>query len=230
MTSQPRITQVQCGQQTIHLLASDQTTAEPWLQEQLHADELVAAKSFKAEKRRLDFLRGRWLYHQVSPHKAPLTSDGTGQATWPPDTRGSISHKVGNVAVALTDKNHSVGIDLEDPRKVGIHLLAKIAQADEYAKLKHDFAASGKSAADSLALAAIFAGKEAVFKAIYPLTNEFFYFHDFECQTYDKDRQQISGILKKNLGGRFVTNTQIDIDFCFLTEQSLVLASVLIPS
>lgn len=221
MQASPRINQIKCGPLGVHWIAPEQAADEAWLLRQLHVEEVELARQTKSERRRLDFLRGRWLFHQVTGATHPLLRGAHGEPLWPAGLAASMSHKAGYVALAAGNSHRSAGIDLEDSAKVGAHLMAKILAPREQEIF----------AADQLAIA--FAAKEAVFKAVFPLTKVFFYFHDFECQSFDHKKRRLTGVLTKHLNDEFTIGTELVADICELDKSeagSLILAATAIPS
>ncbi len=105
----------------------------------------------------------------------PRDSDGLIQ--WPRDAVGSVSHSMGHVALAIAESaTHaaipmkSIGLDLESANRMRLELAPKICTASELKMLQ----------AGEVTLVDIFAAKEALFKAHFPLGRKRFWFLDAE--------------------------------------------------
>ena len=128
------------------------------------------------EKRRREFAAGRNLARTalagmgVAPC-AIVQSDRS--PVWPPGIAGSIAHTDEFVAVSVADRARyrGLGIDIETCGRVTDEIEAKILTPDEIGDVP---------IADARTLR--FACKEAVYKAVHPLTGVFFGFHAVHIQ------------------------------------------------
>ena len=126
-----------------------------------------------------------------------------GEPIWPEGLVGSVTHKNGTAIVAIAEckKYQSLGIDLEyvDPlREHNIQSRVLTAAEQKF----------NQSQADLLL---IFSAKESIYKAIYPLTHEFFGFKDVECVA--KAQNKLTFILKRRLGDNFESGCEISVDW-----------------
>lgn len=96
----------------------------------------------------------------------------SGAPVWPADIVGSLAHddRVAVAAVALRRDLAALGIDVEPAQPLPEDLLDLVATERERAA----------PADDPLAGRLLFAAKEAVYKAIYPLDRVFLDYHDIE--------------------------------------------------
>ncbi|WP_223807996.1 4'-phosphopantetheinyl transferase [Marinobacter sp. R17] len=134
-------------------------------------------------KRQTEYLAGRLCAREALQR---LTGEGIVPETghdraprWPADCVGSITHSQGKAAAIVGARQHyaGVGLDLEitmtDAR--ARKLAGQILTADE-----HTRAADAMAAAPGLCLTRIFSLKESLFKALYPITGQRFYFEHAE--------------------------------------------------
>jgi enterobactin synthetase component D len=144
----------------------------------LHVNEYNQSQTYKSESRKREYARARWLLHHALPgaHDYSRQLDGTIQ--WPLGWRASISHSQGHVgiAIAMESDTLSVGFDLESENRVRPELAAKICRPDEWRHL----ISSSFGQEPQRVLARVFAAKESIYKAIYPLGKRQFWFEDAE--------------------------------------------------
>ena len=128
------------------------------------------AIELKAEVRRSEFLRGRWLFRAVYKTNLDLGRSPDGDPIWPQGSCGSISHKQGTVALNVQSDSlwRSVGIDLE---RVAVNpgIRGKIMTEREFELIS-------QVTAEHERVAAVFAAKEALFKAVFPIGRTHFWF------------------------------------------------------
>jgi 4'-phosphopantetheinyl transferase EntD len=114
----------------------------------------------------------RELLAQLGHPRAPLPKGASGAPVWPAGIAGSLAHD-DEVAVAAVGRQRdvsSVGIDVEPAVLLPPDMLELIATPNERSKI----------AADPLRGKLLFAAKEAVYKAVYPLERVFLEFRDIE--------------------------------------------------
>lgn len=116
---------------------------------------------------------------------------------WPSGITGSFAHdeRVSVIAIGLASEFGSIGIDVEPAEELPAETLGLIATPAEKTRLGEDLYAGRL----------LFAVKEAVYKALYPLDGQFLEFHDIEA-----DLQSGSSIVK---GKR-----QVDVAYCVSTH------------
>ncbi len=96
----------------------------------------------------------------------------SGMPVWPAGVVGSLSHdsEVAVAAVAASRDFRSLGIDIEPEEPLGPDLLDLVATSWERQQIDFDL---GRARL-------LFVVKEAVYKAVFPLTGEFLEHHDVE--------------------------------------------------
>ena len=141
-----------------------------------------------AAKRQTEFLAGRLCARAaLLPYgQQPCSSDRDEQGAplWPADLCGSITHS-GDLAAAVVASQQywqGIGLDAEAPMNAerAERLAAKILSPDEMQRL-----AGLPQDQHALRVSLTFCSKEALFKALYPLVRQSFYFQDaelLECQ------------------------------------------------
>jgi len=106
----------------------------------------------------------------IAPCAVPKAASGA--PIWPPDIVGSISHesRVAVAAIAPRRDYSAIGIDIEPAEALPPDLLDLVATPAERAEIGED-PCHGRM---------LFAAKEAVYKAVYPLDQTFLDHHDVE--------------------------------------------------
>ncbi|MBK5268561.1 MAG: 4'-phosphopantetheinyl transferase superfamily protein [Acidimicrobiia bacterium] len=143
----------------------------------LAAGELNALGDRPTEARRLEFAAGRAAARQalrgLGVDDTPVLIGDRRQPIWPPGTIGSITHSDGTALAAATwERNWSgVGLDIESLHRYFADLLAMITTEPERAGLNPLL----ESAPDRTPVA-VFAAKEALYKALSPRVGKLFGF------------------------------------------------------
>jgi 4'-phosphopantetheinyl transferase EntD len=114
----------------------------------------------------------RALLGRLGVHDFALVRAPAGGLIWPAGLLGSISHddEVALAAVARTRDFAALGVDVEPPDALPEELISLVATPAERRRYSHDVLSSRM----------LFAAKEAVFKAVYPIDGIFLDFHDVE--------------------------------------------------
>lgn len=149
-------------------------TARPTHDSMTASIELPVAMKSTGEKRRRDFLDGRYCAHRALRSAGyqgatELAQDQDRLPRWPDGWTGSISHCV-NTAIAVagnTSTITAIGVDVEAwmAADVAQNVGDQIAHPDELACL-------GRMKTED-ALTVVFSAKEALYKALYPITRRF---------------------------------------------------------
>lgn len=139
-------------------------------------------------KRQAEYLAGRICAREAlrrvtgEPHVPAVNEDRS--PSWPLGTVGSITHGAGwaAAAVARREQWRGVGLDVEKqiPASRADRLVAEILTPRElegYSDLDE--------AQRTLLVTLTFSIKESLFKALYPLVNQRFYFHEAELIHHD---------------------------------------------
>lgn len=160
----------------------------------LSTAEQLMANSLRVPTRRTEFMRSRWLAKRLMGSTETIGRGPHGNPIWPLGWQGSITHKSGHVAVAVTPQgaDFSIGIDLERGDRVGEHLAAKICTPSELellSRLESQLLQEHQPAQVFPwrfgLLGAVFSIKEALFKSHFPIGQKFFYFHDAEISSIE---------------------------------------------
>ena len=159
------------------------TIDEYHLKNRLSGDEWERANSMKSVTRRQEYLRARYLVREILDCSEALPPSVHGAPSWPAGWKGSISHKDGHVAVAVSNEAQwrGLGIDVESCAKVRINIESRIIDEEEARILD---AYEGIWDRPSL-LAMVFSFKESIFKCHFPLGRKMFYFHDAQVEDID---------------------------------------------
>lgn len=114
----------------------------------------------------------RQLLAQLGYAGVALPRGASGAPVWPAGVSGSLAHddEVAVAAVGMHRGFHAVGIDIEPAVALPPDILALIATPQELRRI----------ADDPLRGKLLFAAKEAVYKAVYPLDRVFLEFRDIE--------------------------------------------------
>jgi 4'-phosphopantetheinyl transferase EntD len=144
--------------------------------QQAGIDELcsVVSESSRAHALKINNLsrRQEWLAARVLSRvltgQEPAAGE-LGNPVWDRGWKGSISHKNGHVALWCSEQGSTIGgVDLESVRELAVGVTAKIMDRDEILICDEIMPKVGTSL--------IFAAKEAIYKALFPLVRRFFYF------------------------------------------------------
>lgn len=122
--------------------------------------------------RRNELLRSRWFLRTRCGLDEDPGRTTNGELIWPQKKAGSISHKKGHIAGAViaTDQWRTLGIDLET-YEVSEKIRSRVLTDTEFGCLS-------LVGTDRQRIAAAFVVKEAVFKAVFPLGRQMFWFED----------------------------------------------------
>jgi 4'-phosphopantetheinyl transferase EntD len=114
----------------------------------------------------------RQLLAQLEYPRGPLPRGASGAPVWPAGVSGSLAHddEVAVAAVGMRRDFNAIGIDVEAAVALPPDMLALIATPQELRRI----------ADDPLRGKLLFAAKEAVYKAVYPLDRVFLEFRDIE--------------------------------------------------
>ncbi len=164
--------------------------------------ELIAATDIANQniKRKIEYSAGRKCALEAIKLIDPsclvvpgMHEDGSPQ--WPEGFTGSITHSRGIVLaiVGKTSDFDSVGVDIEKIilTERASRLISRIAIETEYRTFNN--------ISQSVLFSIVFSGKEALFKALYPLTRNRFYFKDAEIISIDMENYSWQIKLLKNL-------------------------------
>ena len=169
----------------------------------LHASELEVILR-AVPKRRREFTAGRRLAHgllaDLRKDSMPLVPDDDRCPVWPSGVVGSISHSSSlcAVAVSLSERYQSVGLDVEDIHPLDEPLVERICLPEEISGL--DSEQSGHRGK------LLFSIKEAVYKCQFPLSRVFLGFHDVKVEI--EGTHFCATVLNENAAG--ITGKEIE--------------------
>jgi 4'-phosphopantetheinyl transferase EntD len=134
---------------------------------------------------------------ELGHEPAAIPKRVNGCPLWPSGITGSFAHdeRVSVIAVGRASENGSIGIDVEPAEALPAETLDLIATAAEKAQLGED----------PLRGRLLFAAKEAVYKALYPLDGQFLEFHDIEADL-ESGTASVKG------------KRQVDVGYCMSTH------------
>jgi 4'-phosphopantetheinyl transferase EntD len=114
----------------------------------------------------------RGLLAQLGSARAAVPKGASGEPIWPTGICGSLAHDDRTAVAAIGRQRdiRAVGIDIEPAVPLPPEMLELIATPQELRRI----------ADDPLRGKLLFAAKEAVYKAVYPLDRAFLEFHDIE--------------------------------------------------
>jgi len=117
-------------------------------------------------------IAARQLLRILSYEDVSITKTCLGVPVWPPGIAGSLAHEeqVAVAAVARTADFLALGVDIEPAAELPDNLVDIIATPGERSLYEPEFLRGRQ----------LFAAKEAVYKALYPLDRHFLDFHDIE--------------------------------------------------
>ena len=141
---------------------------------------------------------GRSLLARLGHAPVALPRSPSGAPVWPAGITGSFAHddRVAVAAVGLRRDVPAVGIDVEPAALLPPDMLALVAAPREQLAL----------ADDPFGGRLLFAAKEAVYKAVYPLDRVFLEFHDIEVDLAGRRAVVTNG---RVVGLRFCLSTHL---------------------
>lgn len=189
-------------------------------------EELLLAADFSSSDARRHFLLGRLAAREclrlLGHENFPLLRvPNERRPLWPSGIIGSIAHTSGQAVCAAGRAADfaAIGVDLETSGRVRLEAAPKLLTPSEFARLEN--------APNQLALlTSIFAAKEALFKALNPLTGAFFGFQDAEIN-WDQDLRAGKAVLLRDLSDKFGRNQEFECRG--QSEGGLFLAVVVCP-
>lgn len=172
----PRIQLFKIESHVIYVLSASSSVSEDEFQNILSQEEIEQGQSIPHAARRGEFLRSRWLYHNIAIGAGPLLRTTSGIPSWAPGLTGALSHKRGHVAICLESTKivRGIGIDLEG-QQWSEGLEKKFCNDQELMIVDH---VAKVPEVKREILTAIFSAKESIYKLIYPIGGIDFYFED----------------------------------------------------
>jgi enterobactin synthetase component D len=149
-------------------------------------------------KRQGEYLAGRLCareaLHQLCGQPLVPGRDADGVPIWPAGTVGSITHGAGQAAALVASRQdwQSLGIDLE--KRLSAERATKLA-GEILTPAELERAAGLEPEAFARLVTLTFSLKESLFKALYPLVLQRFYFHDAELLDHDESGARLRLLL-----------------------------------
>jgi len=179
-------------------------------------------------KRQAEFLAGRLCARAALQQLASLDcipAIGEDRApVWPAQICGSITHSTGRAAAIVAYKEHwrGLGMDLENllSAERAERLAGEILTAPELQRM-----AAGPRDQLALLVTLTFSVKESLFKALYPIVQQRFYFEHAEMLHWSEDGRARLRLLT-DLSGEWRNGSELDAQFCVHDGQLLSLVSI----
>ena len=181
-----------------------------------------------AVKRQCEYLAGRLCARQALhglTGQPGIPAVGEDRAPrWPAGVVGSITHSHGQAAALVGTAGlwRGLGIDLErllSPERSQRLRDEILTPAEQQRLVRLD------PALHPWLISLTFSAKESLFKALYPLVGQRFYFQDAELLSWSREGQLRMGLLR-DLGGEWRVGAQLEGQFGTLGEQLLSLVAI----
>ena len=198
--------------------------AEGGQSREVFPEEEAALSPRAVERRREQFRVGRAAAHEalraLGVEPVPILRGEKGEPVWPAGVVGSITHTEGiAIAVVGRDAHYAgIGVDLEalDP---GLRArTARFVCTEEEIEW---------AAGDTVRLTMLFSAKEAIFKAVYPLTRVYLDFKDADLR-WVPEHEAFTATLRKAAGHAFPVGYTLRVT-CRRIE-GLALATTFLPA
>ena len=179
-------------------------------------------------KRQAEFLAGR-LCARAALHRLDgldcVPAIGEDRApVWPAHLCGSITHGTGRAAAIVARKEHwqGLGMDLENllDEERARRLAGEILTGEELKRM-----AAGPAEDIALLVTLTFSAKESLFKALYPIVHQRFYFEHAQVLAWDRSGHVRLRLLT-DLSGDWHHGRELDGQFCVADGQLLSLVGV----
>ena len=159
-------------------------------------EEKTEATKFQHEGRRKQYLGIRAFLRDRGFAKGPILNDEEGAPILDNTGSLSISHKesICGFATSLDTSKISVGFDVETTNKEKKKLKEKFLNPEEQALAEKTIATS--ICTEEQIYSMLFAAKEALFKAVFPIKRKRFYFESFHIESINMEQQRIEGTLQ----------------------------------
>ena len=179
-------------------------------------------------KRQAEFLAGRLCARAALLQLQGLDcSPAIGEdraPVWPPGICGSITHSTGHAAAIVAQKAdwRGLGMDLENLLNAerAERLAGEILTPAELKRM-----AAGRREQRALTVTLTFSVKESLFKALYPIVQQRFYFEHAEVLEWT-DRGQVRLRLLTDLSSEWRNGSELDAQFAVKEGQLLSLVSI----
>ena len=164
--------------------------------------------------RRTEFLAGRFCaieaLRRLDPTRAPIVPGRSerGAPVWPTDIVGSITHTGGYVAAAVARCADARGLGIDSERLVSLAQARRLSLQVCWASELMQGMEAGLDRAQSFTLA--YSAKESIFKCLFPLTGDMFYYHDVRIEHVEAQSGIFRARLIKTLSPEFRAGMPIE--------------------
>lgn len=163
----------------------------------------------------MERLDGRRLAPDIGEDRAPI---------WPDDVCGSITHSTGRAAAIVAHKQQWRGLGLDTENMLSVEratrLAGEILTPEEMAQM-----AAGPADQVALRVTLTFSLKEALFKALYPIVQQRFYFEHAQLLEWSADGHARLRLLT-DLSSEWHSGRELDGQFSVQDAHVLSLVSV----
>ncbi|MGH8390507.1 MAG: 4'-phosphopantetheinyl transferase family protein [Pseudomonas sp.] len=195
---------------------------------QRSAIEAPASIQRSVAKRQAEFLAGRICARAALQQLEGLSfSPAIGEdraPVWPAHITGSITHSTGRAAAIVAKKDHwrGLGMDLENLLNAerAERLAGEILTVPELQRMT-----AGRREQLALLVTLTFSVKESLFKALYPIVQQRFYFEHAEVLEWT-ERGEVRLRLLTDLSSEWCSGTELDAQFGVKDGQLLSLVSI----
>jgi enterobactin synthetase component D len=195
---------------------------------QRSAIEVPASIQRSVAKRQAEFLAGRVCARAALQQLEGLSfSPAIGEdraPVWPAHITGSITHSTGRAAAIVAKKSHwrGLGMDLENLLNTerAERLSGEILTAPELKRM-----AAGRRDQLALLVTMTFSVKESLFKALYPIVRQRFYFEHAEVLEWTESGE-VKLRLLTDLSSEWCNGTELEAQFGVKDGQLLSLVSI----
>ncbi len=143
-----------------------------------------------ADKRRAEYVAGRLCarqaLHDLTHEAVALGQTAAGPPAWPAGTVGSITHSRGLAAAAVASQTSVAGLGIDAEARIPAARAHRLAP-QILVESEREWLATLDSGAASEFVTTAFSLKESLFKALFPLVQRRFYFHDACLVAWDPD-------------------------------------------
>lgn len=178
-------------------------------------------------KRQSEYLAGRLCARQalhLLTHAPQIPGrDEDGVPLWPAGVCGSISHGAGFAAALVGHSSQWAGLGLDLEKRLKVERAAKLAgEILTTAELQRSAGLDPEAFAQRVTLT--FSLKESLFKALYPLVRQRFYFHDAELLQAGDGRARLRLLI--DLGQGWHSGCELDGQYTDLDQHLLSLIAI----
>ncbi len=190
---------------------------------------LPAKLESAASKRRAEFLAGRLAARDsvaalCGAPEAP-SQDAERLPRWPAGIIGSITHSHGLAAAVVGHQRAYEGLGLDAERLLTTERALRLAP-QILVNTERAWLASLETSQQGRFVTLVFSLKESLFKALYPLVRQRFYFPDAQLSNWDPASGEVTITLRKTLSARWGAGTRLEGQVADLEDHLLTLIAI----